>query len=271
MDWRVLVFATALTAMAQAPDAREYDRLIGRWNRQLAPELIRFAGFADGAKILDYSCGTGALALRAAARLPHSEILGVDLAQEYVAFATLQAPRSTLRFRKVDDLFQLPFPNGEFDGAMTLAISAVNEPNRAVAEMRRVSKPETVVAAATFDYGNTMQALQLFWDTAGVPNPEANSPLASKGALEALWKEAQLRDIEEQSVEIRLNFRDFADYWSLFTAGRGAAGEWLEKLPEDKRASFQENLRAKIFGARKDGPFTLGARAWMVKGVVRYY
>ncbi len=268
---RLFLLATALStvaAFAQPSDAREYDRLIGRWNRQLAPEFLRFTGITDGAKILDYSCATGSLALRAGAKFAHSDVTGVDLAEVYTAWARMQSARATVRFRTVEDLMRLPFANGEFDAALTLAVSALPEIPRAVAEMRRVTKPEGVVAAATWDYGSSMQPLELFHVAAGPQAPmESNTPLAAPGALEKLFKEAQLRDVTEQSLDVDLSFRDFDDYWSLFSAGRGTEGEWLLTQPTATQAAIRERIRARI----PKGPFTLRARVLMVKGVVRYY
>jgi len=42
-----------------ARDAGNYERLMGRWSRRLAPLFIEHAGIADGEEVLEVGCGTG--------------------------------------------------------------------------------------------------------------------------------------------------------------------------------------------------------------------
>src|ERR1700741_4246825 len=44
-----------------ARDAGNYERLMGRWSRRLAPLFIEHAGVADGEEVLEIGCGTGSL------------------------------------------------------------------------------------------------------------------------------------------------------------------------------------------------------------------
>ena len=59
-------------------DGAAYDRHTGRFSRKLAGPFIDFAGLKEGEKLLDVGCGTGALALTAAAMTRRSEIVGLD-------------------------------------------------------------------------------------------------------------------------------------------------------------------------------------------------
>jgi len=45
----------------KARDAGNYERLMGRWSRRLAPLFIEHAGIAEGDKLLEVGCGTGSL------------------------------------------------------------------------------------------------------------------------------------------------------------------------------------------------------------------
>jgi len=38
-------------------------------------------------------------------------------------------------------------------------------------------------------------------------------------------------------------------------------------MSEDHRTALRERLRRNLFGNRADGPFTLQAKAWAVRGV----
>jgi SAM-dependent methyltransferase len=275
MTGRLLVLGAALV-FAQPPDAaRDYERFMGRWTRALAPELIRFAQLSEPVKILDYGCATGGLALRLGARFPKAEVTGADPSEVFTAWATTQTPRTTVRFQTAD-LIKLPYRNGEFDATLSIgAMGTVSDAYRAIGELRRVTRPEGVVAAAVWDYGEGMQPLHLFWEAAAAVDPglkpadSAETPFSKQGQLAALWKENNLRDVEEQALVVELGFGSFDDYWSPFLLGQGAAGAWLAAQPPEKRDAVRERLRARILGSRADGPFTLKARAWAVRGIAR--
>ena len=46
-----------------------------------------FADLPDGRRVLDVGCGSGGVACRLAAQLPHVEVLGVDFSEAQVARA----------------------------------------------------------------------------------------------------------------------------------------------------------------------------------------
>jgi len=45
-------------------------------------------------------------------------------------------------------------------------------------------------------------------------------------------------------------------------------GAYLAALSQANREALRERLRQNLFGNRPDGPFTLRAKAWAVKGIV---
>ena len=50
-----------MPSMFNARDADNYERLMGRWSRRLAPLFIEHAGIADGENVIEVGCGTGSL------------------------------------------------------------------------------------------------------------------------------------------------------------------------------------------------------------------
>src|SRR5215471_18745674 len=115
-----------------ATDATAYQRLMGRWSGRLAEELIRFAGVAEGDRVLDVGCGTGSLALALAARPEPAAITGIDVAPPYIAYAQARSSDQRLSF-VVGDAVSMDFPDAGFDRAYSLlALNFMSDPGRAL-------------------------------------------------------------------------------------------------------------------------------------------
>src|SRR5262245_9906899 len=112
---------TAKPNMGGFQNADQYEQLMGRWSRRLAPSLIRFDGLNDGDRIRDLGCGTGRLsfALPAIARI--GSAVGIDAVESYIAAA--RARNSDPRFTfDVGDARALPYPDASFDRAFSLLV-----------------------------------------------------------------------------------------------------------------------------------------------------
>jgi hypothetical protein len=81
-------------------------------------------------------------------------------------------------------------------------------------------------------------------------------------------KGAGLTDIEVTDLTMPCQFSSFDDYWLPLTEGQGPSGACLARLSEDHRAALRKRLRQNLFANRADGPFTLQAKAWAVRGIV---
>jgi SAM-dependent methyltransferase len=266
------------TVMLQPQDifaeSDAYERFMGRWSRRLAPQLVKFAGVADRDALLDIGSGTGALASALAASASSGRVTGVDPSSAYVRFAQSQASTDRVRF-VVGDAQALEFPDAVFDKtASLLVMNFIPDAAKALREMIRVTRPGGVVAAAVWDYGEGMQMLRVFWDEGVALDPaiaardERNMPLCKRGELAALWRAQGLDRVEEQPLVIDLDFASFDDYWRPFLGGQGPAGAYTASLPEPRRDALEARLRKRLLGGRSDGPITLQARAWAVKGIV---
>ena len=92
--------------------------------------------------------------------------------------------------------------------------------------------------------------------------------LSKEGELGDLWRESGLQSVEERPLEIDQAFATFEDYWAPFLGGQGPAGGYVRALTDAGRARLEERLRTRLM-PENDGPFTLRARAWAARGVVK--
>jgi SAM-dependent methyltransferase len=258
--------------MFSAGDA--YERFMGRWSRELAPLLVKFAGIRDGNMVLDVGSGTGALTAAVAAVAPSSRIIGIDPAAPFVAFAQTRHPPGLIRF-EVGDARRLRFLDRSFDRTLSfLVLNFIQDPAKALDEMTRVTRPAGTVAAAVWDYGQGMEMLRVFWDEAIALSPgmdardERHMPFSRKGELAVLWREHGLHDVLEETLTIQTRFVSFDDYWSPFLEKQGPAGEYVASLSAGERDQLRGRLRRRLLGDGPDRPIVLAARAWAVRGIV---
>lgn len=255
-------------------EASAYEQFMGRWSRELAPLFVRFAGVRNGDVVLDLGSGTGRLSGAVASAAPAARVTGVDPAAAYVAFA--QATRASERVAfEVGDARRLRFADGTFDCALSLLVmNFIPEPAKAVAELKRVTRHDGTVAAAVWDYSAGMEMLRVFWDAAISLAPaddrkdERHMPLSRRGELGRLWHSQHLRDVVEEDLTIEMRFASFDDYWVPFTLEQGPAGAYVARLSPAQRSELRARLRQRWQADGFEGPFTLTAKAWAVRGIV---
>jgi SAM-dependent methyltransferase len=226
--------------------------------------------------VLDAGCGTGSLALTLAERGASDCVAGIDIAAPYIAFAQSRPGAAGIGFA-VGDACRLPYADGGFAAALAqLALNFVPDATRAVREMMRVVQPGGVVAAAVWDFRGGLVFQRLFWDTAAGLDPGAGAardrlfsgPLALPDGLPALWHDAGLAAVERSSITIRMEYDDFADYWEPLLGGQGPVGAYVEGLPAERRRLIEERVRAAFLSGAPDGPRSLTATAWAMRGIV---
>ena len=118
------------------------------WRDPLAPaqqQLLRLAALSPGEEVLDVACGTGLVALPAAERVgPAGRVTGVDISDHMVREAQRRAALAGIAhatFHRMDaELLRLD--DSSVDVVLcALGLMYMPEPERALAEMRRVLRP----------------------------------------------------------------------------------------------------------------------------------
>jgi SAM-dependent methyltransferase len=251
-----------------------YEQYVGRWSRLVAVAFLDWLVVPAGRRWLDVGCGTGALSgtILQCARPEH--LTGLDSSEGLLARARahLQDPRALFDH---GDAQALPYDDGRFDLAVSgLVLNFVPDQTRMLAEMRRVVGPGGTIALYVWDYAGRMELMRHFWDAAVAVDPAAGKldqgmrfPVCRPGPLAGLLRATGLQAVETTAIDVPTVFTDFADYWSPFLGGQGAAPGYCAALAEEARARLRERLRQAL-PAGPDGRISLLARAWAVRGRV---
>ena len=252
--------------------ADAYDAYVGRWSRLVAPRFLDWLAVGPRQHWLDVGCGTGALSRAILAAGDPAEVVGVDPSLPFVAHAASQVADARASFRR-GDAEHLPMEPGSFDAVVSaLVLNFCPDQAAALREMRRVLRPDGVVAAYVWDYAGGMQLMAHFWaaaveeDAAAEPlREDLRFPMCRPEPLHELFVRAGLDDVAVEEIVVPTVFADFDDYWSPFLGGQGPAPAYAMSLHPEHRRALRDRLRARL-PVEDDRSIRLTARAWAVRG-----
>ena len=237
--------------------AEAYDGFMGRFSRLLSGQMADLASVRAGQRVLDVGCGTGALTGELVERLGPSGVAATDPSEPFVAATRARNPGVDVRRAPAE---RLPFGDTSFDAALAqLVVHFMQDPFAGLTEMRRVTRPDGVVAACVWDHGGSQGPLRLFWDAAREMDPdvddESHRAGTREGQLAELFRAAGLRVVEGTALSVRLEHATFEAWWEPFTRGVGPAGAYLASLDDDPRIGAARPVPAPGFGGaiRNDG------------------
>ena len=245
--------------------AEAYDRFMGRYSRLLSPQLADFAGVEAGQRVLDVGCGPGALTTELVSRLGADNVAAVDPSPPFVEAARARHPGVEVQLASAE---KLPFADDTFDASLAqLVVHFMSDPVAGLAEMRRVTRPGSVVAACVWDLAGGHAPLSPFWNAARQLDPdvadESRLAGARQGHLAELFAAAGLREVEGSSLEVSLEHPTFDEWWEPYTGGVGPAGSYVASLGPDQQAELRDRCRALLPAE----PFVLTSRAWAARGL----
>lgn len=246
-----------------------YDSFMGRYSRRLAPAFADHAGVAAGQSGLDVGCGPGALTLVLVDRLGAEAVTACDPSPPFVDACAANCPGVDVRLGRAE---ALPFDDDSVDVALAqLVLHFVSDPAAAAKELRRVVRPDGVVAACVWDFDAGMAMLRRFWDAASTVDPVAPDEahavrFGRAGEIVALFHEAGFEELEETTLEVTSAYDGFDELWSGFLAGIGPAGSYLVALDEARREAVRDELFRRV--GSPAGGFELTAVARSARGRV---
>jgi len=250
-----------------------YEAYMGRWSRLLAEQAVRWLDPERGLAWLDVGCGTGALASAILKLADPSSVVACDPSESFVEYAKSRLAGSKISV-VVAGSDRLPERPGGFDRIVSgLVLNFVGDPRQFVRDMRERVRPGGIVAAYVWDYAERMEYLRLFWDAAVATDPKAKGeldeavrfPMCRPEALESIFRDAEMKDVESDAIEIPIHFPTFEDYWRPFLGGTGPVPSYVASLSAEGRAVLRADLESRV-PVGPGGEVALVARAWVVRG-----
>ena len=257
-------------ATFQTP-AETYDRLVGRYSRELGRALIAAAGVQPGCRAVDVGCGPGALTTELLALLGAERVAAVDPSAPFVEACRQRLPGVRVEIGSAE---ALPFEDDAFDYSLAqLVVNFMTDPPAGLREMRRVTRSGGTIAAAVWDYAGEMTLLRRFWDAAVALDPSAaerdeglSMPFCSTGQLDHLLSAVGLAEVRGSAAIIPADYDGFEDLWEPLERGVAPSGAYAASLSSARRAALKEEFRLRL-GVGNE-PFQLTARAWVATGRV---
>jgi ubiquinone/menaquinone biosynthesis C-methylase UbiE len=252
-------------------DGAAYDRLAAGITRDAGAIFIDWLSLPQGLSWIDVGCGTGAFTQLLLDRCAPGHISAVDPSAEQIAYA-----RTTQAAKRVDfqtgDALSLPFNTGKFDaGAMALVITFVPDPNKAVAELKRVTKPGGTIGAYMWDFLNKWSPRSRLSDAVeqmGVAVPQVAGYAHSRmEAMEGYFKSAALTDVATRVIDIDITYADFDEYWTVQTGLVNFVVKKIREMSPAEVERLKSHLRASL-PQDKNGRISYKAKANAVKGRV---
>jgi ubiquinone/menaquinone biosynthesis C-methylase UbiE len=251
-------------------DGAAYERMMGAWSKLAGEIFLDWLAPRPDLKWIDVGCGNGAFTALVAAYTAPAEIRGIDPSDGQLDYARLRGGTEMAEFVK-GDAMALPFDAHAFDVAiMALVIFFIPEPAKGVAEMVRVVAPGGTVAAYAWDMlggGFPLEPILIELKAMGFNPPRPPQSDASKTeALQQLWTDAGLVDVETRRIDVQRSFVDFDDFWGAATLGASIGPMLASMAPEDV-ARLKSGVR-KHLKEDSTGRITYAAWANAIKGRV---
>jgi len=174
--------------------ARAYAEVMEDLAREFYAEVFQQLDVGPGTTLLDVGCGSGVAAAVAVER--GAQVSGLDATPELLAFARERVPDADFQEGEME---QLPYPDDTFDVVTGFnAFQYAADPNNALVEARRVTRPGGAVMIATLgrpEHTDLATILRVVGTFVPPPPPGAPGPfaLSEDGALAALVRKAGLQ------------------------------------------------------------------------------
>jgi ubiquinone/menaquinone biosynthesis C-methylase UbiE len=239
------------TRSASSYEQIRYFPIFGQW-------LVDTAHIPPGAHVLDVACGRGAVLFPAAEQVgPSGKAIGIDLAEGMARETEFEIQRRgiTQATARQMDAEHLDFPASSFDFVLCgFSLQFFPHLDRALAEFRRVLKPDGHVAVTTwsdddsrwdwFEDLRTEYQAKLRLGSQSLDQPEV---------IRKWFSEAGFGDIQITAKDLDMVYRDEEEWWNVEWSISGRAG--LEKLSPEALEKFKAEAFATVQTQREADGF----------------
>ncbi|GAA3229728.1 hypothetical protein GCM10017691_22030 [Pseudonocardia petroleophila] len=229
--------------------ADTYDDVGVPWFRPIAAGLVEELAVAPGERVLDIGCGRGAaLFPLAEAAGPGGRVLGIDLAPRMVERTTADARHLPQVEVRVADAVAPGLPAASFDVvASALVLFFLPDPGAAVRAWAELLVDGGRTGVTTFGPQDPRwRAVDEVFDPYLPPamldarTSGRRGPFASDEGVEALLRDAGLREVRTAHRTVEAVFRD-TDQLLAFTWSHGQRAMW-EAVPADEHAAVARRV-----------------------------
>jgi ubiquinone/menaquinone biosynthesis C-methylase UbiE len=229
--------------------ASQYER---SWQRQLEPAqsaLFELADLKPGTRILDVACGTGLVALKAAAAVtPSGQVIGTDISEQMVLAAqgiAVSRGITNARFERVD-AEQSAFGDNSFDVVLcALGLMYVPDPERAIRDFHRVLRPGGRAVCAVWGQRSKCAWAEIFPIVDARVHSEVCPMFFRLGTaqnLQEAFKTAGFGEIVERRLETRLEYATGDEACDAAFVGGPVALAYSHFSPETRLEARKEYL-----------------------------
>ena len=234
-----------------------------RWRTAANSAAYLLPHLADGMDLLDVGCGPGTITSELAARVGSGRVVGIDR-EPVVIDEALAASEGRGEFR-TGDVYALEFDSGSFDVVHAhQVLQHLADPVAALAEMRRVLRPDGLLAVRDSDYGafvwHPAESRLDRWREVYTEVTRRNGAEADAGRRLPGWvTRAGFRDLEVSSSTWTFADAESRGWWSGLWADRTVGSSFAEQALEygfSTRGELDQIAAGwQEWGARPDGLF----------------
>ena len=239
------------TRSASSYEHIRYFPIFGQW-------LVDTAQIPAGAHVLDVACGRGAVLFPAAQCVgPNGKVIGIDLAEGMARETEFEIQRRGFTQAEAQqmDAENLDFPAGSFDFVLCgFSLQFFPHLDRALAEFRRVLKPDGRVAVTTWGADDSR------WDWFDNLRAEyqaviklGSQSLDEPEVFRTWFSEAGFADIQITTKDLDMVYRDEEEWWNVEWSISVRAG--LEKLSLENLEKFKAEAFEKVQSQRESDGF----------------
>jgi ubiquinone/menaquinone biosynthesis C-methylase UbiE len=255
----------------------KWDAVIVDQLRPVTDGMIGRLDIADDQQHLDVAAGTGEPGLTIATLAPKGRVVSTDLTPQMLDVAARRARAQGIANveTKVCSADDLPFGDATFDSvSVRFGYMFFPDVAAATAEFVRVLGPGGRLCASVWIEPEanpwTTILMRAIATEIDVPPPEPDAPnmyrWAAPGAISAVFRAAELRDIAEWDVAVELVTQSAEEYWEMMSEHVSLAARALERVDDAARRRIRASAIANVRAYERDGAVRVPGRARCIVG-----